>query len=113
MGKEVLMQAFLARVCVKRASREIEEYRRDSYNGYVAGCREYPCDLMEASRQMMYYRPMRLGKEAKYQRRISKDCAGRGGRHNSRTGIRFEHVTGVADAMFSSQTFKPPLCSNR
>jgi len=58
VGKESLMQAFMARVCVKRAGREFEEFRREVYNGYVAGSREYPADIMDANRLMTYYRPI-------------------------------------------------------
>jgi len=69
IGKEVLMKAFKARVFVKRASRKFEQLRTDIHNGYVAGCREYPSDVIEANRQMTYYRPILVTKEAKRQSR--------------------------------------------
>ena len=57
MGKEALRQAFKARIYVKRAGRNFEPFRRDLYNGYVTGSREYPFDVIEANRQMEYYHP--------------------------------------------------------
>ena len=71
IGKESLMRAFRARLCAKRNGREIEDFRRDVYNGYVIGSRDHPFDMIEVFRQMEHCHPIQITKEAKRQSRTT------------------------------------------
>ena len=69
-GKKALTVVFRARVCVRRSGRTYDQFRRDLSNGYIARSREQPIDIVEANRQMKYYRPLHIGK------RKSEDVSG-------------------------------------
>ena len=71
IGKEALMFDFRARVCVKRASREFEDFRRDVCNGHVIGSRDHPFNMIEFSCQIEHCHPIQSMKEAKQQSRTT------------------------------------------
>jgi len=73
LGKEALMEAFGARIYMKRAGRKCDEFRRYVHNGYVMGSREYPSGITEASLQMEHYRPVQIIKETKRGRKIASE----------------------------------------
>ena len=47
-----------ARVCIKRSGKEFEQFRNDLLSSYVSRSREIPLDVIEADRQMVYYKRM-------------------------------------------------------
>ena len=58
IGKKTLTDVFRARIYIKRAGSNYEQYRREVSNGYVSRSREAPYDIVEANRQMEFYRPV-------------------------------------------------------
>ena len=44
------MQVFIARVFVKHARRDFDEFRREAHNSYVIGSKGYSTDIMEVNR---------------------------------------------------------------
>ena len=56
--KKALTNALRARIYMRRAGGNYEQYRREITNGYMRRSNEYPVDIPEAHRQMEYYRPV-------------------------------------------------------
>ena len=47
-----------ARICIKRSGKDYEQFRRELSNQYNRRSSEYPQDVVEANRQLEYYRPI-------------------------------------------------------
>ena len=56
-GTNILTHAFRARVCIKCAGKEYEQFRMHVTNGYVARIREQPHDIAKSNMQLKNYRP--------------------------------------------------------
>ena len=57
-GIDALNEVIRSRIYMKRSGKEFDQFRREIANGCVAGNREHPSTIVEANRQMEYFRPL-------------------------------------------------------
>ena len=55
-GKKALTDLFRARLHIRRSGSAYEQHRRDFANGHINRSREQPRDVVEANRQIEYYK---------------------------------------------------------